>query len=107
MKTILITLCFLSSCSTSRLMSGHAISMKHEYLPFNKELVLLKEVDLKYCPDSSKKSSQGYIDSLLLGAHKKYKADFFMNFDILREQKLFGKDCFQLKGTVARTREKR
>lgn len=76
--------------------------MKHYYLPSNAELVSQKEINLSYCTNMMSNSKNGFIDTLLLGAHKKYKADFFLNFDIIRDEKLFGKTCYQLTGTPAK-----
>lgn len=47
-------------------------------------------------------SKNGYVDTLLIGAHKKYNADFFLNFEIVQDAKLFGKTCYQLTGTPAK-----
>lgn len=107
MRHILIGVLFFTSCSTTKLLSGHSISMKHEFLPANKELISQKSIGLKYCSDHSSNKDYGFIDALLLGAHKKYGADFFLNFDISVEQKFFAKDCYHLKGTIAKMVDKK
>ena len=81
--------------------------MRHDSVPASKELKHQKNIRLKYCSSDFINSEEGYVDMLLLAAHKKSGADFFVDFKIEMEWLPFQEKCLKLIGTSAVIVDKR
>lgn len=91
MKTLIVValLVGVTSCAHKvKVLDASAVSMTHNSIEANQNLVEIGEVESEFCPDAMNDKGQiGLLDEAIMGAQKKSGADWIMNASFWRDQR--------------------
>lgn len=100
MKSLIIAalLVGVTSCATHKVkvLDASAVSMTHNSIEQNQNLVEIGDVESEFCPDAmNDKGTIGLLDEAIKGAQMKSGADWIMNASFWRD----GRGCISVTGT--------
>lgn len=99
MKNLIIVAFLVGATSCAhkvKVLDASAVSMTHNSIEANQNLVEIGEVESEFCPDSFNDKGQiGLLDEAILNAQKKSGADWIMNASFWRDQR----GCISVTGT--------
>lgn len=99
MKTLIVVSLLLgvTSCAHKvKVLDASAVSMTHNSIEQNQNLVEIGEVESEFCPDTfGDKGQIGLLDEAIKNAQKKSGADWIMNASFWRDQN----GCISVTGT--------